>query len=212
MSRVLTILLAIIIASCNAANNDNSDGKNDNFEFSLDQLGKVEFNVTTVDFGSVVLENESQRIIQVTNVGKLAVTGFESTFDGEEFSSTFKYAGELGKFPGEGGTCPAVIPSGVTCSMVLSFLPTAQETKTSLLNIVYNNGLSNSAINLNLTGYGGAEADLAYTDNIIDFSYVDQGASVAYDLIVTNEGGQVARDLSFSLTQNQDITIFLNQN
>ncbi len=85
MSRVLTILLAIIIASCNAANNDNSDGKNDNFEFSLDQLGKVEFNVTTVDFGSVVLENESQRIIQVTNVGKLAVTGFESTFDGEEF-------------------------------------------------------------------------------------------------------------------------------
>ena len=77
MSRVLTILLAIIIASCNAANNDNSDGKNDNFEFSLDQLGKVEFNVTTVDFGSVVLENESQRIIQVTNVGKLAVTGFE---------------------------------------------------------------------------------------------------------------------------------------
>ena len=58
----LLFIMFYLLWACNGAQTDNSDGKQDNFKFSEDQLGVVSFSDKTIDFGKVVLEDARKNI------------------------------------------------------------------------------------------------------------------------------------------------------
>ena len=227
MVRILwTLVLIIIFTACNSSQQDNSDGDNNNFEFSLDQLGQIEFDISTVDFGSVVLSGERRRSVTITNTGELPLrfpsgrkpldsNGEEipdgeedilQRFNGEQFDDAFSFSGNSAIFPGEGGTCApeGELASGESCLIVLSFRPTVQQDDAVTLSIFFNNGLDQAIAELPLSAYGGSEAALEFSVSSIDFGNVDQSTSLSRLVTVTNAGGQIAEDFLVNLRQDED--------
>lgn len=203
MYKVLLILSLLFVLGCQPSQ-DNKDGADDNFKFSSDQLGQITFNADSINFGATVLGNQKVRIIEIKNVGKFPVRDFKTLFNGEEFNIDFRYSGEEGVFPGEQGTCSTQLESGESCTLSYTFLPLAQGTKTVEVEITYANGLNLSKGKITFNGYGGAEANINLSQSLIDFGFMDQSEVVRRELVVTNIGQQVAREINFVFNQSQD--------
>jgi hypothetical protein len=59
-----------------------------------------------------------------------------------------------GTFPGTGGTCTTTLASGSTCTIVLSFQPSAAITYSGYLTLNYNDGLRTQSEKKELSGKG----------------------------------------------------------
>ena len=66
-------------------------------------------------------------------------------------TAPFSFKG--GAYPG-GGTCGATLASGASCTMVVTFAPTAATASTSNLALTYNDGLQAQSLSATLSGTG----------------------------------------------------------
>lgn len=102
----------------------------------------------TYDYGSIAKSYTSDKTFTVTNVGAasantMGVTGLVAPF-------TFKD----GSYPGTGGTCGTTLGAAGTCTLVVSFSPTAAISSTGTMTLNYNDSVNPASAARPLAGIG----------------------------------------------------------
>ncbi|HEY3449447.1 MAG TPA: choice-of-anchor D domain-containing protein [Myxococcales bacterium] len=117
---------------------------------------------------------------------------------GDTLSGPFSFKG--GTYPGIGGTCGTSFPKGSSCTVVVSFAPTALGDFTSTLSISFNSGTATRP----LSGTATDKALLVIFDYDIgvsfgpafDFGVVGVGVPVEHRFFLGNAGAQAATAIS----------------
>jgi ELWxxDGT repeat protein len=134
------------------------------------------------DFGEVILGHTSEYTFSITNSGTTPATAVSSSglVDAFNFKDGF--------YPGSGGTCGATITD--TCSIVVTFSPTAAGQHNDTIAIDYFDGLVDQAANRNITGTGVETALLTFADApAYDFGVVSIGQTAEHTLTVVKAQG-----------------------
>ncbi|MCB9073113.1 MAG: choice-of-anchor D domain-containing protein, partial [Bdellovibrionaceae bacterium] len=138
----------------------------------------------TYDYGNLAIGATVSHTFTVTNSGSVSATSVNVT----GLSAPFAFVG--GAFPGTGGTCTTTIIAGASCTLVVSFTPTATALTTSSIDMNYNDGANNVVSSRPVQGTGVAPAVLSISDGpTYDFGAAVIGTTVNYTFTVTNTGG-----------------------
>ncbi len=148
----------------------------------------------TYNFGNVPVSSSAERTLTVTNSGGVAATSLSGT----GLATPYDFKGS--SYPGTGGTCAASLAVGASCTIIVTFLPTAGGVANDTIEISYHDGISAQTGSRPLTGTGVVPADLVISDG----PTYDFGSVAATDfrdkiLTVTNSGGANATGLSGSV-------------
>lgn len=143
------------------------------------------------DFGPVALTNTVQKTFTLTNVGQVSAT----TLNGTAFAAP--YAFKDGVYPGSSGTCGGSLAAGASCSVVVTFSPTAAGSYNANLEVTYNNGVTSVASTRSIQGVGTTPALLTVSDGpTFIYSSIPYGATASKTFTVTNSGGVAADSMS----------------
>ncbi len=130
---------------------------------------------STLAFGSVIIGVPASKTLTLTNTGTAAFTGLT-----------------IGAFPanfsqGTGSTCGTTIAAGASCTVVVSFAPTAVQSYSGTLAFTGSDAVANSPVTLT-----GAGINPIYTATItaspVAFGNVNVGATKTITETVTNTG------------------------
>lgn len=148
---------------------------------------------STYDFGTLATGATLDHTFTITNGGTFAA----SSLGGATLSTPFSY--KNGTFPGTGGTCSTTLNGGgTTCTVVVTYAPSATGTQTSTLTINYNDGVQAKTSGRAIQGTGASPALLTISDSGFNFGLLANGSSVDKTFTVTNSGGVPATGLSGS--------------
>jgi alpha-tubulin suppressor-like RCC1 family protein len=148
---------------------------------------------STYDFGSHAPSTTTDYTFTVTNSGGSSAT----TIAASALSAPFSFKG--GTYPGTGGTCGATLGGAATCTMVVTFAPTASGGYTDTITLGYSNGVSTVNASRGISGTGGTVANLTISDGAtFDFGAVVESYSATKAFTVTNVGGSGASVMSGS--------------
>ena len=146
---------------------------------------------TTYDFGSLAIGATLDKTFTITNSG--AFTAGSMVFTGA--SAPFAYKG--GAFPGTGGNCATTLAASSTCTVVITWTPTATGSQSTTLSLAYNDGAAAQTTTRAMTGIGVAPALITISNGpSYDFGSVANGSSNDKSLTLTNTGGIAATGLS----------------
>ena len=138
----------------------------------------------TYDYGPVVQTGSADHTFTVINSGSLAATSLSSTSIGTGFA--FKGGG----FPGTGGNCGGTLNAGVSCTMVVTFNPSATGSFSGTINLNYYDGANAQVGTRPVQGTGATAASITISDGAtFSFGTVATGASVDKSFTLTNGGG-----------------------
>ena len=114
-----------------------------------------------------------------------------------------------GDFARSGGSCAATVGTGLNCTVLVTFTPTASGTRTGTLNIASDNSLTPVAIALTGTGSGSAAAPVAsITPAALTLASTAIGAtSAAQNVTVANTGNAALAVSAITLGNPADYTI-----
>src|SRR5690606_611568 len=99
-------------------------------------------------------------------------------------------------YPGTGGTCGAIINSGASCTIVVSFEPAIAGAQSDTIEINYNNGVIVTSTTRDVEGTGAAPANLTISESDpYDFGTFATGASQTHTFTVNNTGGVTATSM-----------------
>jgi len=142
------------------------------------------FSETTWNFGAQPINNSIDKVITVTKSGYPTLYG-NSVTPGLLAGTGFQYKG--GTYPGTGGTCPTTFPATYsTCTVVLTFTPTAYTTYNAQFKLTYNNGITSVNSTLPLSGTG--KAKLTFNLSTYDFGQIIQSTSSERTITISNPG------------------------
>ena len=98
-----------------------------------------------------------------------------------------------GTYPGTGGTCGTTLPSGASCTFVITYVPTTTGMHTDSAEINYDDGVGANIVVLNLQGTGENPAMLFISDPAVyDFGSVPTLSTGNKIFTVTNAGNITA--------------------
>jgi hypothetical protein len=144
----------------------------------------------TYTFPTIAEGATGEHAFTVTNTG-LADAG---SLAGGSLAAPFAYKG--GAYPG-GGTCGAALAAGASCTVVVTFHPSALGLVTGTLSIAYNDSLAPASASVALAGNGALPALLAISDGpTYDFGTHANGSKTAHTFTVINVGGLAAASLA----------------
>lgn len=86
------------------------------------------------DYGEIPYGASATHVFTLTNKGYTPLFGFQTTFFSTN-GNAFHFTG--GSYPGTGGTCGEVLNAGSSCTVVISFSPTAEGPYSSTLEVFY---------------------------------------------------------------------------
>jgi hypothetical protein len=145
----------------------------------------------TFDFGTHATGSATDHTFTVTNTGGFAASAMSAGAPG----AAFPFKG--GAYPGTGGTCPAALAVGLSCTVVVTFTPTSAGAVSGTLALSYFDGAGNRSAGVSLTGTGAAPALLAFTEApSVDFGTRAAGSSTDHTLTLSNGGGVAATSLA----------------
>ena len=153
----------------------------------------------TYNFGTVTTGNTAEHIFAVSNSGGQAAT----TLSGGGLAAPFAFKG--GSFPGTGGTCATSLNAGASCTLVVTFRPSAAAAASDTIELTYNNGNSTVTVTrpISGTGSGQARATLNLSDGpTFNFGAVLIGARGSKTFTLTNSGSGPAQALTGSALAN----------
>ncbi len=127
-----------------------------------------------LDFGTLLLGNTGTLPLQITNTGAAPVI-FNAT------SATGDYAASTGTCPSPGGT----LPIASSCTLQVSFTPTATGTRTGILSLA--TSASNIPLIAGLTGIG-AQSHLQIAPATLNFGNIAVGSPAILSFTLTNTG------------------------
>lgn len=146
---------------------------------------------TTFDFGSVANGSVSEKTFTVSNSGGVPAT----SLGGGGLSTPFAFKG--GTYPGAGGTCASSLGTGASCTVVVTFSPSASASHTSTLEISYNDGAASQLTSRGVVGTSSAPATLAISDGAtFDFGAVANGSTNEKVFTIQNTGNFSATAMS----------------
>ena len=141
----------------------------------------------TFDYGGVVLGTSLDHVFTLTNTGAVTVTAFAPG----TLSAPFAFKG--GSYPGTGGSCGASLASTATCTIVVTFAPTAVGLATGTISVGYDNGSGSQNTTRAIQGTGLAPALLAISDGpTFNYTGVVDGTTSDHAFTVSNTGGATA--------------------
>ena len=144
----------------------------------------------TYDFGTRANGSSTDATLTITNSGSWSATGMS----GSGLSTPFSYKG--GAYPGSGGTCTGSLANGGSCTVVITFAPTASGIHPSTVTIAYNNGASGQTASRNVQGTGAPPASLSMSDGpTFNFGTKATGSNTDKTITLTNSGGVPATSL-----------------
>tara|TARA_B100000749_G_scaffold280887_1_gene279899 strand:+ start:142222 stop:144999 length:2778 start_codon:yes stop_codon:yes gene_type:complete len=103
---------------------------------------------SNLDFGSVTLGTSAELTLNVLNSSVTSATAM----DGAILSSEFSYKG--GAYPGTGGDCGVSLAGGSSCSIVLEFSPTADNSFSEDYSLSFDDGSGLQSLAMSLEGTG----------------------------------------------------------
>jgi hypothetical protein len=150
-------------------------------------------NGPTYDFSNHANGSLTNVTLTVTNSGGVPATGIT----GSGLAAPFDFAAAVG-YPGSGGTCTASLGVGATCTIVLSFAPTALGVFTDTVDLTYHNGVAAGQVaSRNVSGTGVPPANLTISDGpTYDFGYRALGSTTSFTFTITNTGGVTANSIA----------------
>ena len=145
----------------------------------------------TYNYGTQATGSNTDKTFTVTNSGAVSAT---SVSDGGTLAAPYAYKG--GSYPGTGGTCGASVAAAGTCTVVVTYSPSAVGVTNSTLTLNYNNGASGTSTNRALTGTGANPALLTINGGpTYDYGNVTVGAILDHTFTLSNTGGVSATGL-----------------
>ncbi|MEO0335611.1 MAG: choice-of-anchor D domain-containing protein, partial [Pseudomonadota bacterium] len=174
--------------------------------FTIDETEAIEVDTIELlqiepevhDFGTLALGESSTATLQITNIGTVAATGVSSA----NVSAPFSYLG--GAFPGTGGTCGSTLAASSSCSVVVSYTPTAAGEDAFSIDLSYT---LNSLSYISRIGLRGVAQGQGTTGPAVltiseaepfDFGTRSIGTSFSHLFTVSNTGGDTATNLAVS--------------
>ena len=138
----------------------------------------------TYNFGTKATGSSTDRSFIVSNTGAYAASGM----GGSGLAAPFTFKG--GTYPGTGGSCTTTLAAGSSCTVIVTYAPTATGTETGTFTISYNNGASAQTATRDVTGTGAAPATLAISDGATyDYGTRATGSSIDKSFTISNSGG-----------------------
>jgi hypothetical protein len=164
----------------------------------VDESWQTQEQFNPYDFG--VTGMPVDHVFHVQSVGALAATALGST---GPIGMDFAFKG--GTYPGSGGTCGNLLPSGSTCAVVVTFSPTGNGLRTGRISIGYQDsggsrppalrdvsGTATQAANLVIEDFDGGGG---CTVNCGPYNFGLWGVPVDHTFTVRNTGAQAASSL-----------------
>ncbi|MBS1961169.1 MAG: choice-of-anchor D domain-containing protein [Bdellovibrionales bacterium] len=150
-------------------------------------------NGPTYDYGQHVIGSNTDATLTVTNSGGSTATAMNVT----GLSAPFAFKG--GSFPGTGGTCTTSLAAAGTCTLVVTFSPTASTVSNATLTLGYNNGATTTNTTRALTGQGGTAALLALNGGAT-YAFGSKSINTSTDatLTIANSGTLTATALNLT--------------
>jgi hypothetical protein len=144
----------------------------------------------TYTFPTIADGATGEHTFTVTNTG-LADAG---SLAGGSLAAPYAYKG--GAYPG-GGTCATTLAAGASCTIVVTFHPSAPGLATGTLSVAYNDSLAAASASVALAGNGALPALLAISDGpTYDFGTHANGSTTAHTFTVINVGGLAAAKIA----------------
>ncbi len=145
----------------------------------------------TFDYGAVVSTGFADKTFTVNNSGSLSAT----SISGGGLSAPFAYKG--GSYPGTGGTCGGTINSGASCTIVVTFNPTATGPFSSTVSLGYQDGAQAQTATRAVQGTGAPPASITISDGpTYNFGSLANGSSADQTFTLSNGGGVPATSMS----------------
>lgn len=143
------------------------------------------------DYGVKTLGTTTAQTFTVTNSGAFSA----KTISSAVLANPFRYKGS--SYPGTGGSCGSILAAGVTCTLVVEFLPTSVGLFNQTIDLSYNDGVSAINTTRPISGTGGALATLTLSDGpTFDFGTVAKSYSRDRLFTVTHGGSGPATAIS----------------
>lgn len=163
--------------------------------FDIQQIPTLAFSpTTTYDYGNVSLGDSNDATFLINHTGGTATSVSETSL-----SAPFAFKG--GSFPGTGGTCSSSI-SG-TCTIVVSYTPSATSNDNGTITMNYNNGSGLTNITKSISGTGISNTPTAL--NVIGPNAVITNNCVPYAIKSTDNDGNNA-----NVSSNETVTLVIN--
>ncbi|MCB0356458.1 MAG: choice-of-anchor D domain-containing protein, partial [Bdellovibrionales bacterium] len=139
----------------------------------------------TYDYGTNGIGSNKDATLTINNDGGVAASAMA---DGLGLAAPYTFKG--GTYPGTGGNCGVTLAASASCTVVVTYSPTATGVNNDTLLIDYNDGAAAQQASLNLTGTGSALAFLTISDGpTFDYGTVAIGATAEHTFTVQNTGG-----------------------
>ena len=133
----------------------------------------------------------TEKTFTITNSGGVSATGIT----GSGLAAPFTYKG--GSYPGTAGTCSGTILATASCTVVVTFTPSALGLASSSLDLNFNDGAAAQVSSRPVQGTGVGPATLAISDGATyDFGSRAVGSSTDKTFTVTNTGSFTATALT----------------
>lgn len=144
---------------------------------------------TTYNFGDVPINGSSEATLTVSYSGSANAT----SVTGSGLAAPFSFKG--GSYPGTGGSCGSTISS--SCTIVVTYSPTASTTHLDTIDIDYNDGVNNQTASVDLNGRGRTVAVLTIseTDNY-DYGDVTTNTTAEHTFTISHTGELSATGVS----------------
>jgi hypothetical protein len=146
------------------------------------------------NFGNRPTGSTVAYLLTVNNTGGSTATLMNSISISAPFTFT------SGAYPGHAaaGACGATLPAAGTCTISVSYSPTALGALNQNLDLTYNNGAANVTSTINVQGTGVNPASLAITSAPYNFGNQPTTSTTDVMLTVTNSGSFAATSIAFS--------------
>ncbi|WP_347358004.1 Calx-beta domain-containing protein [Bdellovibrio sp.] len=109
---------------------------------------KVNATLASLDFGPQLKDTTVERALSFSNSGDAAAQNLNLSV----LNAPFAFKG--GSFPGNGGTCSAILNGHSSCTVVITYSPTEVNTHAQSLSWNYNNPVQSDNGSLNISGLG----------------------------------------------------------
>ncbi|HMN68444.1 MAG TPA: choice-of-anchor D domain-containing protein, partial [Bdellovibrionales bacterium] len=135
------------------------------------------------DYGSVATGGFADKTFTINNSGGVAAT----SITGSGLASPYTFKG--GTYPGTGATCGAILNAGATCTITVTYSPSATGASADTIDVSYNNGASAQTASRDVQGMGVNPASLSFSDGpTFDYGAIPATGSSEKIFTVTNSG------------------------
>jgi hypothetical protein len=144
------------------------------------------------DFGAVAVGGAADHTFTIMNTGGAAATALAAAG-----TAGGPFAPKGGAFPGTNGTCGTTLAAGASCTIVVTFAPTAAGAAQAMVGVAYDDGAGARMATLGVKGSGGSPALLVLSDDpTYAFGAHVLTTSTDHGFTLTNTGGVDATNVA----------------